>query len=251
VHGATVFSGSRYLRHTDQLVSTFKTSRLAAGPPKRAAAKDDAAVAQDGASEGSQHGASCYVCLESEGAMLMNVCDCRWSRIHPACLEKLVEHDRAAACKCCTKRFTLPSGFTPPKPLFEQLWAVHPRSMKALVWGSVAEVCVGFAMFLYGALLQTSHTQNSLGVAGCSALGSAAGFVIVHGVFALCLFCTTQTGSPAQADTRLGARSSVWPATSPPPRWWLHPSQALAHDVEPSSSTHRRAGSLGPTTVGP
>ena len=31
----------------------------------------------------------CYVCMQAEGAMLVNVCACRWARIHTACLERL------------------------------------------------------------------------------------------------------------------------------------------------------------------
>ena len=42
---------------------------------------------------------SCYVCLSSEGALLMNVCDCRWARIHPECLGKLLKEQKSSECK--------------------------------------------------------------------------------------------------------------------------------------------------------
>ena len=46
---------------------------------------------------------ACFVCLGDEGAMLMNVCDCKWLRVHPQCLESLMLTHQTGRCAVCTK----------------------------------------------------------------------------------------------------------------------------------------------------
>ena len=51
----------------------------------------------------SSRSGACFVCLGDEGAMLMNVCDCKWLRVHPQCLESLMLTHQTGRCAVCTK----------------------------------------------------------------------------------------------------------------------------------------------------
>ena len=46
---------------------------------------------------------ACFVCLGDDGGMLMNVCDCKWLRVHPNCLESLMLTHQTSRCAVCTK----------------------------------------------------------------------------------------------------------------------------------------------------
>ena len=48
----------------------------------------------------------CYVCLASEGEMLVNVCACRWSRVHIACLERMQKASKDGLCGVCKTPWT-------------------------------------------------------------------------------------------------------------------------------------------------
>ena len=57
----------------------------------------------------------CYVCLQPDGPMIVNVCDCRWSRVHPACLDQLVKSQAGSdVCRVCRSQFAV--TIPPPSP---------------------------------------------------------------------------------------------------------------------------------------
>ena len=71
----------------------------------------------DGVTSGSQRAAfgregraeepaCCFICLENDGEMLVNVCACRWSRAHAKCLEKWMESRPDSNCSVCKQPIT-------------------------------------------------------------------------------------------------------------------------------------------------
>jgi len=89
VHGATVHGASEFekiLKHKGSK-STAKVDIDVSGLWPRAPPCSGA----------------CFVCLGDDGAMLMNVCDCKWLRVHPNCLESLMLTHQTSRCAVCTK----------------------------------------------------------------------------------------------------------------------------------------------------
>lgn len=59
----------------------------------------------------------CYICLGTEGEMLVNVCACKWSRVHVHCLESLQKvNDKCGVCK------EVFNHATEKKSLTAQMW---------------------------------------------------------------------------------------------------------------------------------
>lgn len=48
---------------------------------------------------------TCYICLEDGDDMLHNVCDCKNSAVHTACLVKWIEQSKRSKCSVCAKHF--------------------------------------------------------------------------------------------------------------------------------------------------
>lgn len=48
---------------------------------------------------------TCYICLEDGDDMLHNVCDCKNSAVHTACLVKWIEQSKKAECSVCARHF--------------------------------------------------------------------------------------------------------------------------------------------------
>ena len=79
-----------------QLRGTKIETLLSADAAPATAANDD----DDGAD-------ACYICLSSDGPMLVNVCACRTSRAHRRCLDELIRTKPDATCGVCRTKFVL------------------------------------------------------------------------------------------------------------------------------------------------
>lgn len=67
--------------------------------PQRKEKKDETVSPR---SSGNTSGA-CFICFESDGPLLVNVCACSWSCVHPACLERLLAPSVSAAVEAGEK----------------------------------------------------------------------------------------------------------------------------------------------------
>jgi hypothetical protein len=101
---------------------------------------------------------TCFVCLESEGVMLVNTCACKWSKIHPTCLDRLLATGRRD-CSVC--RF--PIAHKPMRTLVEQLWEHHFVACSMHVVASICMAAGGFYVFAV-ALLIHSHPARVAGI---------------------------------------------------------------------------------------
>ena len=74
----------------------------------------------------------CYICLSSEGCMLVNVCKCRWARVHQACLSAMVKHNECRACTVCKSPLQYPAcGVLESTDLLELMYRAYPCAMLA------------------------------------------------------------------------------------------------------------------------
>ena len=80
---------------------------------------------------------TCYICFDSEGCMLVNVCKCR-SRVHQSCLSTMVKHNGCSVCTVCKSGLEYPCE----PPLLELLNRTYPCAM--LVY-AIFSLLVGFA----------------------------------------------------------------------------------------------------------
>ena len=82
---------------------------------------------------------TCYICLGSEGCMLVNVCKCR-SRVHQSCLSTMVKHNGCSVCTVCKSVLEYPCE--PSTELLELLYRTYPCAMLAY---ALFSILVGFA----------------------------------------------------------------------------------------------------------
>ena len=82
---------------------------------------------------------TCYICLSSEGCMLVNVCKCR-SRVHQSCLSTMVKHNGCNVCTVCKSGLEYPHE--PTTELLELLYRTYPCAMLAY---ALFSLLVGFS----------------------------------------------------------------------------------------------------------
>lgn len=186
------------------------------------AADDDAA---------SERPEVCYVCLESDGVMLVNVCACRWSRIHASCLDRLIEHDPSAVCRCCTQPFAHDKPRAAPAgTAVARLWTERPIVMRLATAAAAAEFVIGAVLFLCGVLLRGTSAISPL------AVGLMGGLVCFHGVSTLFMTGHLIDGPSGRASLdRLGL-ASRWPSSQPPRRAASAAAVAPAATAAPAAS---------------
>ena len=114
---------------------------------------------------------TCFICLESEGRMLVNVCDCKWSRVHQRCLAIYVEATfktpEEAKCRVCKKSIQVDA----PPSLAAEMWGHLPCMMVGLLVASVA--VVGFNVALITCDLFNSQLKCKWGVGLFASVGIA------------------------------------------------------------------------------
>lgn len=95
VHGAANFCHVRWHTTGNDRIAPMplpawnvKTKTVDIAPPGPAVCCEEDQQAQP----------ACYVCLEESGEMLVNVCACRWSRVHVKCLERVQKTSKDNMC---------------------------------------------------------------------------------------------------------------------------------------------------------
>ena len=135
VHGATYFSRLRHSVETRITPDPVLLTPPMHCPPSAAAESQAEGV--------------CYVCLCDEGEMLVNVCACRWSRVHAACLERLLLNSTDGNCGVCKKRIQ----HEPPASPLALMWKQQPQACFLRVISSICVATVGlFGLCLAPAL---------------------------------------------------------------------------------------------------
>lgn len=146
-------------------------------------------------SDGGKETDMCYICLGTDGPMLVNVCKCTWSQIHPACFERLVEH--STTCRICRHEFAMPCAPSAPAspvgplaaapaaapeaaPVAESQRIVLPFA--ALLVAFAVELLCGTVLLCLGLLrtrqeCMTDHTRITVTCVG--------GYLVMHGGFAM------------------------------------------------------------------
>ena len=162
-----------------------------------------------GSSDGPCEEPACYICLGTEGPMLVNVCACRWSRVHEACLVKLLKQSNT--CGVCKQQLLLE-----PRALLstsELLCRAHPCCVRVHALSS-----------LFVALLAMLLLAWSLGVVGESRTTMPCVFILGHAIYGfLCLRCSWPDdlgicfpfGPPGSDRWRNSALRQLR-------RWWQH-----------------------------
>jgi len=88
--------------------------------------------------------------------MLVNVCACKWSRVHPRCLESLQRVN--LTCGVCKEVFT---HSTEMRSFTALLWEQKPCASYVQVFGGGLLLAMGFFTFGLGALLMTCRSIDS------------------------------------------------------------------------------------------
>ena len=132
VHGATHFA-ARYARFgalhdkpgkcVTEAQQAWRRQQLSTGAP----------------TPGTDSRETCYICLSSEGCMLVNVCKCR-SRVHQSCLSTMVKHNGCNVCTVCKSGLEYPHE--PSTELLELLYRTYPCAMLAY---ALFSLFVGFS----------------------------------------------------------------------------------------------------------
>ena len=170
VHGASQFAAryARYgaLRDTPggciaEAQQAWRSQQLSTGAP----------------TPGTDSRETCYICLGSDGCMLVNVCKCR-SRVHRSCLSTMVKHNGCNLCTVCKSGLEYPHEST--TELLELLYRTYPCAMLAYALFSCfvgfAALCVVVWSSIY---MEESSTTTILGaiVLGYSMINT---IVILH-----------------------------------------------------------------------
>ena len=164
---------------------------------------------------------SCYVCMESEGHMLINVCACRWAVIHPACLGKLLK-TQGASCRVCKVQFshTVETALEHERALLiEQqgvgttIWSKRPREASVHLLLALLTAITGVALMAWAvAKLAVHSTAHSQPVGQQPAIEVACFFPgLFTSVFGLRWFYFLLDGGPwlRRADMLLGAMAQL------------------------------------------
>ena len=106
----------------------------------------------------SSRSGACFVCLGDEGAMLMNVCDCKWLRVHPQCLESLMLTHQTGRCAVCTKSLQ----YEPRREKPQEKTDTWPKRSAAAL------------SLLVSSAFTTAMGATLLGLAICNATGGVA-----------------------------------------------------------------------------
>ena len=106
----------------------------------------------------SSRSGACFVCLGDEGAMLMNVCDCKWLRVHPQCLESLMLTHQTTRCAVCTKSLQ----YEPRREKPQEKTDTWPKRSAAAL------------SLLVSSAFTTAMGATLLGLAICNATGGVA-----------------------------------------------------------------------------
>ena len=101
---------------------------------------------------------ACFVCLGDEGGMLMNVCDCKWLRVHPQCLESLMLTHQTTRCAVCTKSLQ----YEPRREKPQEKTDTWPKRSAAAL------------SLLVSSAFTTAMGATLLGLAICNATGGVA-----------------------------------------------------------------------------
>ena len=126
-------------------------ARLSSTP--RLMSSEPSATTRDDSVHSGATSSCCFICFETEGVMLSNVCACTWSRVHPTCLSRLVKGQQQASpnpqqahpvvtCRVCNQPYAevAVSDRTPLLELNEilnLLWKKQPNAMTSYVVASV------------------------------------------------------------------------------------------------------------------
>ena len=137
----------------------------------------------------------CYVCLCDEGAMLINVCKCRWSSIHPNCLDRVVQ-EHGNRCTICKEKLpahlviegrdaTLQENAHEQQTFGATIWAERPIEARLHTAGSLYSGCVGLSLLMYATIIlyQTEQPITSWRVVLWPLLVALSGLVV-------CAVCT-------------------------------------------------------------
>ena len=169
VHGACNFAENYAGGDSSR---SFRSDGVSAGlpiAPQRKEKKDETVSPR---SSGNTSGA-CFICFESDGPLLVNVCACSWSCVHPACLERLLAPCVSAAveagekpkpvCRVCKTAYAYDIKpplvvEKPPDPLalrlqggdavaaLDMLWRNFPSLMLTHILGMVTIIVIGVTL---------------------------------------------------------------------------------------------------------
>ena len=111
----------------------------------------------------------CYICLSTEGPLLVGVCACRWMAVHTACLRKQYHATKSHACRVCLKEMV---------QLEPDLWSDFPSSCTLSALGAACEMLAGLAVLGWWMLLLVQQQAN-LGSIFPASIGGGA--MLQHG----------------------------------------------------------------------
>ena len=102
----------------------------------------------------------CFVCLETEGPMLVNTCACRWLHVHPKCLDRVLENNCSGTCSVCKstivhERKVKPTALT-------VMWESHTLLLSMFAIANVV-ICIVGAVYVMGGLFLVGHAESSAG----------------------------------------------------------------------------------------
>ena len=90
--------------------------------------------------------ACCYICLEADANVLLNVCRCRDRAVHTSCLAQWVKESRSRKCPVCLSEY-VPAA-VPSPPADDPVPPASERA-RAVVWVLFACACLGFGAVLF------------------------------------------------------------------------------------------------------
>ena len=152
VHGAHNFARILLMRVPDKgnhshridvyenLQSLYAVERPVFYPPKQRSERPELP-------EEPEPPACCFVCFDAEGPMLVNTCACRWSRIHQACLERMLETGNQDCGVCKTR---IKHKRSVKQTLIEQVWKANLIATTFFTVGTVLLLCFGLFLTFDG-----------------------------------------------------------------------------------------------------
>ena len=154
-----------------QLRGTKIETLLSADAAPAAAADDDDDEAD-----------ACYICLSSDGPMLVNVCACRTSRAHRRCLDELIRTKPDATCGVCRTKFVLHDApleveDEPKAPQLSRSERARRLAWRVLGW---LVTTIGLALLCVGGygLVVPSEAGSGIGGGGVLSFMLLAGLLI-------------------------------------------------------------------------
>ena len=145
IHGASDFSRTRGLISLKVVRSSEKVC-LPTPPTSSAESTPSEPAAQ-----------ACYICFGCEGPMLVNVCSCKWSRVHASCLDEMLRASDKFTCGVCKDEIS----HEPSLSTTARLWNLHPFICYFQLVASATAVIIGLASFFVGAL--ANYAENKPG----------------------------------------------------------------------------------------